>query len=229
MSLDRELRHLLVRAQGEASPLYTAEDPASEDLARFTHNISLSDAELGLPEWLADRLASWSRTRPPEGFASRADSRPYVNQGLEAARTLARHLGPLWVVRYWDEGHETAKFVCWGCDRLHWALDFHSTPPHPLNITVLGEYKWYPLRAEGFGDFGPDDAAAGLGLSDELVADLYAWAADFNTGMDLYLKDRDDEADDARREELDRRGRTLTERLARELAPGRTVTYGGLA
>ncbi|MEV7130136.1 hypothetical protein [Streptomyces sp. NPDC093260] len=153
-----------------------------------------------------------------------------MKQGLEAARSLARHLGPLWVVRYWDEGHGAAKFVCWGCDRLHWALDAHGTPPHhPLSITVVGEYKWPPLRAEGFGDFAADDPAAALGLSGELVADLYAWAADFDAGMELWLKDRDDEADDARREELDRRGRALTERVARELAPGRTVTYGGLA
>lgn len=86
-----------------------------------------------------------------------------------------------------------------------------------------------PAPRGGFGDFAPDDPTAGLDLSDELVADLYRWAADFNAGMEQYLNDRDDAKDDARRGELDLRGRDLAERVAREAGPARTVTYGGLA
>ncbi|MFI1052386.1 hypothetical protein [Streptomyces griseoruber] len=182
-----------------------------------------------MSEPLSDRLASWSRARPAAGFASHQPLRTHAKQGLETAQALARHLGPQWVVRYWDEARATMKFVCWGCRRLHWSLDEHDTPPFPLRITVEGEYKWYPLRAEGFGDFAPDDPAAGLDLSDELIADLYTWAADFNAGMEQYLKDRDDGKDDARRQELDLRGKDLAARVAREAGPGRTVTYGGLA
>ncbi|WP_326667860.1 hypothetical protein [Streptomyces canus] len=47
--------------------------------------------------------------------------------------------------------------------------------------------------------------------------------------MEQYLNDRDDAKDDARRGELDLRGRDLAERVAREAGPARTVTYGGLA
>lgn len=94
----------------------------------FTHNVPLGDAELGLPESLADQLASWSQTRPPEGSSSRSAFRQYAKQGLKVAQLVARHLGPLWVVRYWDDGLGSAKFVCWGCDRLHWSRDAHDTP-----------------------------------------------------------------------------------------------------
>jgi hypothetical protein len=58
-------------------------------------------------------------------------------------------------VRYWDEHHRTAKWVCWGCERLHWQRDSHGTPPHPLDITVEGEFQYGPLRSDGFGDFLP--------------------------------------------------------------------------
>ncbi|MFI6765403.1 hypothetical protein [Streptomyces sp. NPDC050355] len=43
------------------------------------------------------------------------------------------------------------------------------------------------------------------------------------------MKERDEDRDDARRRELDRRGKELAERVARELGPGRTVTYAGPA
>ncbi len=221
---------LLLRAQGDPSPLYTA---AGEGLTAaveaFVRNVPLEDPAPALPADLADRLARWSVARPPGGFASRPELRRHAAAGLEAARSLAVHLGPAWSVRYWDERHRTAKFVCWGCRRLHWSLYPHGVPPHPLHIVVEGEYQWHPLRAEGFEDFAPDDPAAGLGLSDDLVADLYRWSADIDAAMELYLRERDEDEDDARRRELDRRGRDLTERVARELGPGRTAAYGGLA
>ncbi|MEU6481409.1 hypothetical protein ABZ858_31970 [Streptomyces sp. NPDC047017] len=225
-------RHLLVRAAGDGdSPLLAAQDPesGSDDLSGLTAPLPLDDPSLGLPGRLADRLSAWSRARPATGSAAREDVRRHAAEGLSAAQALARHLGPSWVVRYRDESHGTAKFLCWGCDRLHWSGDAHGTPPHPLALTVLGEYKWSPLRAEGFGDFAPDDPAAGLTLSDALVAELYTWSKDIDASMERYLNDRDEEADDARREELDRRGRSLAERVAHEAGPDRTVTYGGLA
>ncbi|MET9791711.1 hypothetical protein [Streptomyces canus] len=229
MTSMRASRHLLVRAQGDDSPLYLADQEGAENLSLFTRSVPLDDPGLGLTASLAEQLTSWSRTRPVGGSASRRTLRRYAKQGLEVAQTLARYLGPQWVVRYWDDAYATDKFVCWGCRRLHWSLDAHDTPPYPLRITVEGEYKWHPLRAEGFGDFAPDDPAAGLDLSDELVVDLYRWAADFDGGMEQYLNDRDDTKDDARRGELDLRGRDLAERVAREAGPARTVTYGGLA
>ncbi|WP_405672484.1 hypothetical protein [Streptomyces canus] len=229
MTSMRTPQHLLVRAQDDDSPLYLADGEGADDLSRFTRSLPLDDLGLGLTDALADRLTSWSRARPGGGSESRPTLRRHAEQGLEVAQALARCLGPQWVVRYWDDAYATDKFVCWGCRRLHWSLDEHDTPPYPLRITVEGEYKWHSLRAEGFGDFAPDDPAAGLDLSDELVADLYRWAADFDAGMEQYLNDRDDAKDDARRGELDLRGRDLAERVAREAGPARTVTYGGLA
>ncbi|MEU4347896.1 hypothetical protein [Streptomyces sp. NPDC023838] len=228
MDLTREPRYLMVRARGEVSPLYVAEEEGPAAVSGFTRALALGDPVLGLPEQLAHELASWAQARPTAGFDSHSQLRGQTRQGVEIAQRLAKHLGPGWVLRYWDESHQTAKFVCWGCSRLHWALEEHGNTLHPLHITVQGEYRWYPLRAEGFGDFAPDDPAAGLDLSDELVADLYAWSADFDAGMDLYLRDRDEARDDARRVELELRGQRLTARLADEIGSGRTVTYNGL-
>ncbi|MBB5118718.1 hypothetical protein AF335_06195 [Streptomyces eurocidicus] len=229
MSHQDEPRHLLVRARGDRSPLYTSDAGFYGDPDGFTTGVPIDDPDLSFPGGLAHGLATWSAARPPGGFTSRPELRKHVEKGLELAQALAKHLGPVWVVRYWDEKHGTMKFVCWGCQRLHWTLDAHGSPPHPVHIIVEGEYKWGPLRAEGFGDFAPDDPAAALGLSDDLIDDLYKWSADFDASMNLYLEERDPERDDVRRRELDHRGEKLTERIARELTPGRTVTYGGLA
>ncbi|WP_424890156.1 hypothetical protein [Streptomyces sp. XH2] len=225
-----ELHHLLVRAGGaDHSPLYMSDAGPDADLGDFTSVVPIDEPDLDLPKTLAHGLAVWTAARPPEGRASRTELRKHVKKGLQLAQTMAKHLGPTWVVRYWDEQHRTAKFVCWGCRRLHWTGDAHSSASHPVHLTAEGEYKWYPLRSEGFGDFAPDDPAAGLGLSDDLVADLYQWSKDIDASMDLYLNERDKDKDDARRRKLDQRGQELAERTARELGQGRTVTYGGLA
>ncbi|MFI5706172.1 hypothetical protein ACIA78_39825 [Streptomyces xanthochromogenes] len=112
--------------------------------------------------------------------------RTHRKRGPELAPRLAMHLGPLWVVRFWNDGHSTAKFVCWQCPRLHWVQDAHTNPPAPSHISDEGEYKWQPLRADGIGDFAPDDPAFSLDLFDELVADLYQWSPDIDTEMELY-------------------------------------------
>ncbi|WP_046494124.1 hypothetical protein [Streptomyces odonnellii] len=225
-----ELRHVLVRARDEPSPLYEPEDPpAFADLDAFTRSVPLDDSRLDLLAELADALRAWSLSHPPEGFAARPDLRTYVKQGLAAAQRLARHLGPSWSVRYWDEGHRTAKWLCWGCDRLHWKRDPHGTPPHPLDITVEGEYGFGPLRSDGFGDFFPDDPAAALPLSDDLVAALYTWADSINTTLNLEVRDRKDGKYDTEWQRLFREGTDLAERTAHELGPARTVTYKGLA
>lgn len=159
----------------------------------------------------------------PAGLAARLRE-----PDLEAAQALAKHLGPSWSVRYQDERHHTTKSVCWGCPRLHWAADAHDTPPPPSHIVVEGEYKWYPLRAEGFDDFAPDDPAAALGLSEALVDDLYAWARAVDAAMETWTKDRDDTALTAAHDRLGEVGQELTEQVAREVGLGRTVTYGGI-
>lgn len=225
-----EPRHLLVQARGEPSPLYETWDPWTyDDLAAFTGSVQLDDDRLGLPAGLADELRSWSLARPPEGFTSRPDLREHGKRGLAAAQRLARQLGPSWVVRYWDEGNRTAKWVCWGCDRLHWERDSHGTPPHPVDITVEGEYQFGPLRSDGFGDFFPDDPAAALTLSDDLVADLYTWAKSIDSTLNLHLRDREDGKYDAEWERLFHEGAELAKRVAHELGPVRKVTYKGLA
>jgi len=219
-----EPHNLLVQARGEPSPLY--ERPESgwwdEDADSFTVGLPLEDAALALPADLLDELRSWS-------LSAGSDQREHVKRGLVAAQRLARHLGPSWVVRYWDEVLGTVKWLCWGCDRLHWERDGHRNPPHPVDITVEGEFKHGPLRSDGFGDFLPDDPAAALDLSDGLVADLYAWAESIDTTLNLDLRDREDGKYDAEWDRLFRGGSTLAQRLAHELGPSRTVTYKGLA
>ncbi|MET8247209.1 hypothetical protein ABZV31_23975 [Streptomyces sp. NPDC005202] len=225
-------RYILVRAGSDLSPLSEPrEDGTYEVIDTFTCTVPLDDSRLALPESLADTLRSWSLSRPADGFPSRPDLRKHVKQGLEAAKSLARHLGPSWAVRYWDERHETAKWVCWGCGRLHWERDSHGTPPHPVHITVEGEHKHGPLRSDGFGDFFPDDPAAALALSDGLVSGLYAWADGIDTtlDLDLDLRDREDGTYDAEWERLFREGTELAKRVAHELGPARTVTYKGPA
>ncbi|SCF97613.1 hypothetical protein [Streptomyces sp. Ncost-T10-10d] len=225
-----EPRRMLVQARDEPSPLYEPEDRgAYEDLGAFTRNVPLDDSRLDLPADLADVLRSWSLTRPPGGFVSRPDLRKHARQGLAAAQRLAGHLGPSCAVRYRDERHGPAKWVCWGCDRLHWERDSHGTPPHPVDITVEGEYKFGPLRSDGFGDFFPDDPAAALVLSDDLVAALYMWAESIDTTLNLHLRDREDGKYDAEWQRLFREGLDLAEQIAHELGPARTVTYKGLA
>ncbi|MFE5033068.1 hypothetical protein [Streptomyces sp. NPDC056683] len=225
-----EPRSLLVQARGEPSPLYEPEDPAAhDDLGAFTRAVPLDDDRPALPADLADELRSWSLSRPPEGFGSRPDLRKHVKRGLEIAHRLAERLGPTWSVRYWDERHRTAKWLCWGCDRLHWERDEHGTPPHPLDLTVEGEYQYGPLRSDGFGDFFPDDPAAGLALSDGLVADLYTWAKAIDTTLNLYLRDRDEAKHEDEWQRLFHEGAELTKRVARESGPARRVTYKGVA
>ncbi|MEU6182582.1 hypothetical protein [Streptomyces coeruleorubidus] len=179
----KEPEHLLLHARGDASPLYTTDVGALARVEDFTRDLRVDDHELRLPDDVARKLSEWNRTRPADGFEARPALRKHVRQGLEIARLVAKHLGPHWVVRFWDERHQDEKFVCWGCDRLHWTVDAHGAPPHPLDITVEGEYGLYPLHAEGFGSFAPDDPAAGLDLSDDLVTALYGWKAAIETTL----------------------------------------------
>ncbi|MFC4464508.1 hypothetical protein ACFPH6_08005 [Streptomyces xiangluensis] len=129
-----------------------------------------------------------------------------------------------------SDGHrwhgENAKRLA---DALCWERESRSTPSHPVDLRVEGEYKFGPLRSEGLGDFFPDDPAAALDLSDGLVADLYAWAGSIDTTLNLDLRDREDGKYDAEWERLFHEGMELARRLAHELGPDRTVTYKGLA
>ncbi|GAA4314242.1 hypothetical protein GCM10023086_35440 [Streptomyces venetus] len=218
----RDPEHLLVRARGDGSPLYATDAGAYARVEDFTRTLPVADHALGLPDDVVRRLTEWNRARPTDGFEARPALRKHVKQGLEIARLVAKHLGPGWVVRFWDERHQEEKFVCWGCERLHWTVDAHDAPPHPLDITVEGEYGLYPLHAEGFGSLAPDDPAAALHLSDDLVTAFYQWKGAIETTL---MNDGDD--DEWQR--LFEEGRDLSERLARELGPARTVTYRGIA
>ncbi|MFF4782715.1 hypothetical protein ACFY3E_15635 [Streptomyces griseorubiginosus] len=226
-----EPRHVLVQARREPSPLYEA--PAvgwwAEDTSSFSANLALEDPALALPPDLSEALRSWSLFPFPEGGASRSDLREHVERGVAVAQRLARHLGPSWAVRYWDEHQRTMKWLCWGCDRLHWERDLHGSPPHPLDITVEGEFKYGPLRAEGFGDFFPDDPAAGLDRPNELVTALYTWARDIDDTLNRDLRDREEGKYDAEWRRLCHTGVDLARRVAHELGPARKVTYKGLA
>ncbi|MFH8405257.1 hypothetical protein ACH4FX_10840 [Streptomyces sp. NPDC018019] len=93
----------------------------------------------------------------------------------------------------------------------------------------MAEYQWGLFRAEGFGDFMPDDPAAALDLPDDLVDDLYSWARDYDAEINRYVTERDEVRHNARCAELERSGEKLASRVARALKPGRTVTYAGLA
>ncbi|WP_407547605.1 hypothetical protein QOM21_01180 [Streptomyces sp. Pv4-95] len=229
MPLDRP-RYLLVRAQSEPSPLYESYDFGTyEDIGTFTVNVPLDDSALSLSEDLTHALRSWSLSRPPSGFAAGPDLREQVEQGLVVAQRLAAHLGPSWAVRYWDELRDTPKWVCWACDCLHWERDSHGAPPHPVDLTVEGEFQFGPLRSEGFGDFFPDDPAAALNLSDGLVAALYRWADEIDTTLNLDIRDRVEGKYDDAWQRLFHEGRDLARQVARELGPGRTVIYKGLA
>ncbi len=224
----REPRELLVKANNDGSPLHSAPGVVLRSIEGFTHKLALSDLAPALPVALADRLSVWSRARPSSGSTEGSVLREHAEAGLEVSRELAQHLGPAWIVRYWDERHSTAKFVCWACLQLHWGRDPHEAPQPPEHIVVAGEFAWAPLRAEGIGDFLPDDPVAGLDLSEGLTADLYRWSGDIDDSMELYLQDRDEDAADARRWDLDHRGAVLADRLACEISPGKTVSYGGL-
>ncbi|MFJ5529600.1 hypothetical protein [Streptomyces sp. NPDC093261] len=100
---------------------------------------------------------------------------------------------------------------------------------NPIDITVEGEYAFGPLRAEGFGDFFPDDPAAAVDLSDRLVANLYVWAKSIDTTLNLHLRDREEGKYDGEWERLFHEGAELARRVAHELGPDRAVTYKGLA
>ena len=222
--------YLLVRAQSEPSPLYAPHGAGTyEGIGNFTVNVPLDDSVLGLPEDLTHTLRSWSLSRPPSGFAPSPDLRKQVEQGLVAAQRLAGHLGPSWAVRYWDEVRRTSKWVCWACDRLHWERDSHGNAPHPVDLTVEGEFRFGPLRSEGSGDFFPDDPAAALNLSDGLVAALYGWADEIDTTLNLDIRDRVEGKYDDTWQRLFHEGRDLAKQVAHELGPARTVTYKGLA
>jgi len=215
-------RHVLVSAVEERGPLL-------HDVQADAPAPNLPDAPApDLPDDLRRRLADWSLARPAGGFASRPELRRHVARGLELARAVARRLGPEWAVRYQDERHRTTKYVCWGCGHLHWTPDAHGIPPHPVDLVVVGEYGAYPLRAEGFGHFSPDDPAAALDLSAALVADLNRWAADVKAAMDTWVHDRDSARLHDTYARLRDEGELLTARVARELPPGRSVTFEGV-
>ncbi|MDX3385343.1 hypothetical protein PV682_28290 [Streptomyces niveiscabiei] len=209
--------HLLVRARGGVSPLWGVLDFGERMFDDdYVFSVPLDDDRLGLDAGLVDALRSWA--------AGGAD----YEAGLVVTRRLARHLGDEWVVRCWDERRGDARRVCWGCGLFY---DEHAEdrPPHPVHLVVEGEFAYSPLRAEGFGDFRPDDPVAALELSEGLVGALRAWARDIDAALNPWPGDRADGAYESECARLFREGFGLAERVAREAGATRTVTYKGLA
>lgn len=213
-----EWADILVRARGGASPLWGVLDFGElkfEDAYLFS--VPLDDDRLGLAGDLVDALRAWGS----EGGGDFA-------AGLVLARRVARQLGDSWVVRCWDDVRREGRRVCWACELFY---DQHgdARPPHPVHLVVEGEFKWAPLRAEGFGDFFPDDPVAALGLSEGLSEALCAWARDIDGAVNVWLRDRRDWEYEGACERLFQEGLELAERVAGEVGGGRTVTYKGLA
>ncbi|WP_151478509.1 SMI1/KNR4 family protein [Streptomyces albicerus] len=114
-----EPRQILVRAQGDASPLYVADAGPWPGIGDFTRSVPAES--LGFPEATTDQLMAWSKDRPGSSSALRQ----HVREGVGIAQRVARNLGRAWAVRYWDERHNTAKFVCWDCLHLHFTPYSH--------------------------------------------------------------------------------------------------------
>ncbi|MHC5903633.1 hypothetical protein ACVNF4_06920 [Streptomyces sp. S6] len=165
----------------------------------YEYDVPLDDARLTLPDDLAEAL------RSPD---------------LRAAQRLARYLGPGWEVRY-GEG----VLLCWGCERVHG----EEGARHPQDLVVKGEFKCPPLRAEGFGEFFPDDPVAAVEVPRELSDVFRAWARGIDVALDQWTRDRLDFAYEVECERLFKEGRGLAERLAKYVGAGRRVTYLGLA
>nr|WP_134002888.1 hypothetical protein [Streptomyces sp. 846.5] len=89
-------------------------------------------------------------------------------------------------------------------------------PELPRVVQVKGQYAYWPLRAEGVGDFAPDDPTTGLELTAGLVDDFYAWSQAVRRQAQYGTPDGPD---------LDARGAALADRLATELGHGWTVEY----
>lgn len=99
-------------------------------------------------------------------------------------------------------------------------LDHSGLPASSKRIKVMADYSTYPLWAmdDGLiGDFAPQD----LGVSDELSADLWTWANDFDSSLN-----HDDPANSRWSDERHRQhvetGVALARRIKREL-PDREV------
>ncbi|MFM9449102.1 hypothetical protein [Streptomyces acidiscabies] len=213
-----EWADILVRARGGASPLWGVLDfgeLAFDD--GYVFSVPLDDDRLGLAADLVDALRAWDA----EGAGDFA-------AGLVLARRIARHLGDAWVVRCWDDVRREGRRVCWGCESFYDEHDA-SRPPHPVHLVVEGEFAYAPLRAEGFGEFLPDDPVAALELSEGLAEALRAWARDIDATLVPWLRDRADGTYEGECERLFREGFGLAERVAGEVGATRTVTYKGLA
>ena len=168
--------------------------------------VSPDDPRLGLSHDVAEAVRAWCVT-PGDG-----------KRGVTAALgfRVAAELGPGWALSCHDELHGSTHLVCWQCGAFHWYLKPHPVRQLPRVLQVRGQYAHGPLRAEGFGDFAPDDPTAGLQLTPGLVDDFYAWSQAVRRQAEYGTPDGP---------ELDVRGAVLADRLATELGHGWTVEY----
>ncbi|MFE1315346.1 hypothetical protein [Streptomyces sp. NPDC058755] len=103
------------------------------------------------------------------------------------------------------------------------------TDSNPEHLLIRAGRGPSPLHRTFTSDTAADDPAAGLYLSDDLVSAFHTWARriDETLEKELPYQGEDRYADEWQR--LFRQGTDLSERLAHELGPARTVTYKGLA
>lgn len=168
--------------------------------------VSPDDPGLALSQDVAEAVRAWCAT-PGDG-----------KRGVTAALgfRVAAELGPEWALSCHDELHGSTHLVCWQCGAFHWYSKPHPVRQLPRVLQVRGQYAHGPLRAEGFGDFAPDDPTAGLQLSPGLVDDFYAWSQAVGRQAEYGTPDGPD---------LDAKGVALTSRLASELGCDWTVEY----
>ncbi|MER5641359.1 hypothetical protein ABT095_31000 [Kitasatospora sp. NPDC002227] len=176
---------------------------------------------LGLSAGLSADLRAWGAEYPPD------DARTATRRGYELATRLAAELGPSWVVLCHDVVRGVENCVCWACGGFHWRRDAHEPLVGSRTVRLKLEFQCYPLRFVGGEhdgvNFAPDDPVVALGLTDELVDRLYAWAK----GLDEAIDSRHD-LTATERQQSAAQGRLLFQQLTEELDPRWAVEYDAL-
>jgi hypothetical protein len=214
-------RRILMKS-GVGSPLRLEED----------HRVGVSPDEpaLALSHDLAVDLRQWSQEHPEHGEPTDPHVRRHARDGLALGTRLAAELGPAYTVLFHDQVHQMSHSVCWQCGGFHWRAQAHEPLVVTRTIQVIGEYKYWPLRFAADADFAPDDPVVGLGLSETLVDELYAWSRSVDDLVEAGINPAARSGTPVlSRREIVERGESLSRTLADELGNGWTVEYARLA
>ncbi len=214
-------RGILMKS-GVGSPLRLQQD----------HRVGVSPDELALAlsHDLAVDLRRWSQEHPEHGEPTDPKVRRHARDGLALGTRLAAELGPACTVLFHDQVHRISHNVCWQCGGFHWRSQVHEPLVVTRTIRVIGEYKYWPLRFAADADFAPDDPVVGLGLSETLVDELYAWSRSVDDLVEAEINPAARSGTPVlSRRELVERGESLSRALADELGNGWTVEYARLA